>query len=123
MSKFYNLFLDDDRAPADVFWKKEVEYVKTRWVVVRTAQDFKDQITYNGIPAFVSLDNDIQDFTGPDKTEIIGLDLAKWLVNFCIDHQLPFPHVVSHSKNIVDQPKIEALFKNATFHHPHLKAI
>jgi len=32
-----------------------------------------------------------------------------------------FPRVVSHSKNIVDQPKIEAYFKNAAYHHPHLK--
>lgn len=117
----YNLFLDDERDPQHVHWKHEVEYTHYRWVVVRTAAQFIAQLVTHGIPAFVSFDNDIQDFTGKDGKEITGYDMAKMLCYFCIDNNIKFPKVVSHSKNVVDQPKIEAIFKNATYHHPHLK--
>ena len=122
MNVHYNLFLDDDRIPQDVFWKKDVEYTQYRWVIVRTAAQFMAQIIMHGIPAFVSFDNDINDFTGPEGKEITGYDLAKFLCMHCIDNNIQLPKVVSHSKNIVDQPKIEAYYKNASFHHPHLVA-
>lgn len=120
MKKSYNLFLDDERHPHDVFWKEDIIYSNHEWVIVRNADTFREHIMVFGIPKMISFDNDIQDFTGLHDSEITGLMLAHELCNYCIDSNFKFPKVLSHSKNIIDQPKIEALFENASKHHPDL---
>ncbi len=119
--KKYNLFLDDDRNVEDVTWGNTKFFEsKHRWVVVRTAAQFVATLISEGIPSRISFDNDIKDFTGHNGSEITGYDIAKSLVNYCIDNSIRLPKVQAHSMNVVDQPKIEAYFANALFHHPHL---
>lgn len=116
----YNLFLDDERFPSDVYWVKGFDYVKHDWIIVRTAAQFIAQLVSAGLPSVVSFDNDIQDYTGEGGAEITGYDLAKSLCMFCVDNNFKFPQVFSHSMNQVNQPKILAFFMNAARHNPHL---
>lgn len=72
---------------------------------VYTFDEFTEFITQNGLPDFISFDHDL----GEGKT---GYDCAKWLVEFCLDNQLPLPEFVVHSQNPVGKENIESLLNN-----------
>lgn len=120
MNTSYNLFLDDERFPSDVYWVRGFDYTKHDWIIARNAAQFIARLVSDGIPALVSFDNDLQDFSSLNGAEITGYDLAKSLCMHCIDDELKFPNVLAHSMNQVNQPKILAFFANAALHNPHL---
>lgn len=120
MNLNYNLFLDDERFPEDVYWVKDFNYSDYEWIIVRNAAQFAARLISDGIPTLVSFDNDIQDFSGFRGVEITGYDLAKSLCLHCIDNDLKFPNVLAHSMNVVNQPKILSFFAAAARHNPHL---
>lgn len=95
----YNLFLDDERIPTDVFWNGEV-YRELNWDIVRNFSQFKDCIEKNGIPEVISFDNDLGE-------ELEGYDCAKWLCEiYCVDNKVQLNKVFVHSKNIATNQKI-----------------
>ena len=125
----YNLFLDDERQPRQVTW---VKIPDVAWTVVRNYYEFILTIDKSGRPAFVSFDHDladehyhemlkdcqknnngkllfelsdtIQDHDyGQEKT---GLDCAKFLVDYCIEHSYKFPEYSVHSMNPVGSERI-----------------
>ncbi len=46
----YNLFLDDERFPPND---------GKDWVIVRSVQEAVDYVEVNGLPSFISFDNDL----------------------------------------------------------------
>lgn len=88
-----NLYLDDLRP------------TPTNFERVYTFEEFVAHILQNGLPDFISFDHDL----GEGKT---GFDCAKFLVEFCLDHQLRLPEYKVHSQNQVGKENIEKLFEN-----------
>jgi hypothetical protein len=120
-TKKYNLFLDDERTPMDVylFLKKEnnplSEFYDTsnKWVVVRTYREFIRYILNNGIPELISFDHDLADFSGTNRRERTGLDCAKWLGEFYMDTPgLPMFEYIVHSKNDIGKNNIYSYLEN-----------
>lgn len=100
------LFLDDIRTPEMVYNKT----VATDFVVVRNYVDFLKYIKQNGLPEFISFDNDL----GLDENGEVAADgyaAAKWLVyESGLDlRELQFK---VHSANPVAAEQIRGLLKN-----------
>ena len=84
------LFIDDERIPKDVFWINYPENLQ--WDIVRNYNQATEYITINGLPEFISFDNDL----GEPKE---GYDILKWLIEYCLDHNLKLPICAVHTKN------------------------
>lgn len=106
MEGSYKLFLDDLRSVQMVY----PHLTDEDFVIVRTYSDFVKHITENGLPAFISLDNDLgEDHEGnllPD-----GYACAKWLV-FESNLDLRNIQFKVHSANPVAKVQIESLLNN-----------
>lgn len=101
----YLLFLDDLRTVEMVFPGKAEQLV-----LVRTYADFVNHIKVNGLPEFISFDNDL----GEDENGMLrpdGYACAKWLVyESGLDlRELRFD---VHSANPVAKVQIESLLRN-----------
>jgi hypothetical protein len=70
MKHKYQIFLDDLRIPTDIYPKGNNE----DWLIIRNLTDFKNIIETNGVPDYISFDNDLGD------TMEEGKDAAKWMV-------------------------------------------
>ena len=98
------LYLDDIRIP------------KTEgWDIVRNYDEFVFWVRLHGIPDEVSFDHDL----GED-TEKTGLNVAKWLGQYCIETNTPFPKWNVHSANPVGKANIEAYINNVIKHQNKL---
>jgi len=100
------LFLDDIRNPDWIYDKKEAE----NFVVVRSYEEFVGYIRHNGLPDFISFDNDL----GLDEAGEIAPDgyaIAKWLV---YDSELDLQDLSFkvHSANPVAAEQIRGLLNN-----------
>ncbi len=87
------LFLDDLRPTPKDFQR------------VYTYDEFVAFITVHGIPTYISFDHDL----GPGKT---GYDCAKFLVDYCLDHDITNINFSVHSQNPVGKQNIEGLLNN-----------
>lgn len=102
----YNLFLDDIRSAKIVYPdKKDKDFV-----IVRDYNSFVETIKINGLPDFISFDNDL----GLDEKGNIAPDgyaCAKWLV---YESQLNIVDLKFnvHSANPVAKIQIESLLNN-----------
>ena len=106
----YKLFLDDIRTVKMVYESLE----ESDFVIVRNYKDFVTTIKENGLPSFISFDNDL----GLDENNQIGLDgyaAAKWLVyESGLDiKDLKFK---VHSANPVASKQIKGLLDNYIAH-------
>ena len=72
---------------------------------VYSYKEFIDFIQNKGIPDFISFDHDL----GIEET---GYDCAKFLVEYCLDHNLTIPNFTVHSQNPVGKENIEKLLNN-----------
>ena len=100
------LFLDDIRSPEMVFDKT----VAKDFVVVRNYADFVKYIKQNGLPEFISFDNDL----GLDENGEIAPDgyaVAKWLV-YESELDLQYLKFKVHSANPVAAEQIKGLLAN-----------
>lgn len=88
-----NLYLDDLRATPESFER------------VYSYREFVDFISTHGLPDFISFDHDL----GMGET---GFECAKFLVNYCIDHNLKLPDYKVHSQNPVGKENIEKLLEH-----------
>ena len=111
----YYLFLDDVRLPKHVHW---VDLPKRDWVIVRNIKEFKEVVDENGIPRFISFDNDLRkehydnflsndcmnfDFDLFDDT---GYNCAEYLVKVCLRQGVEIPDFECHSMNPVGRSAI-----------------
>lgn len=70
------LFLDDWRQVSDVYPKAD----ESEFDVVRSYQSFVHYIKENGLPEFISFDNDLGFDVRRRKISLSGFEAAKWLV-------------------------------------------
>ena len=120
----YNLFLDDMRLPENAFtYTKNQLYLDLDWVTVKNYNEFVSYIKENGMPNLISFDHDLADvhygmvdhITDDDydiTEEKTGYHCAKWLVNKCMDENLPLPKYLVHSMNNVGRRNIISLLTN-----------
>ena len=120
------LWLDDCRDPLKNDWLnfspigKDVE---THWV--KTYLEFAQWIAENGLPDAICFDHDLSDFQAfkfgyPELMDDIpmpehektGMDCAKFLVEYCLDHRLKLPPYGLQSSNPTGRQNIDSLLKN-----------
>ena len=117
----YNLFLDDERQPANVTW---VELPNVQWRIVRTFKDFVGMITKEGLPDIVSFDHDLagehynefhraisenDEIRYNKLREKTGYDAAKWLVGYCLERNLDLPECYIHTWNNIGRDNIKGI--------------
>lgn len=93
------LYLDDIRTP-----KTDED-----WVIVRSFDEATEYVAKNGIPDFISFDNDL----GFNQKE--GYDFAKWLVEKDMNCEYTIPDGFDwfvHSANPVAVPRINSYLSN-----------
>ena len=119
----YNLFLDDCREPHKVTW---VKLPLVEWVIVKSYKEFTEIIHRQGLPIRVALDHDLADehyqgYYHSKKTGVIkysvmkektGFDCAKWLVEYCMAHELDLPIYYVHTMNPIGKENIISLFES-----------
>ena len=116
------LFLDDNRAPYDVF-KKTINplYEENKsWQVVRDYYQFINFIQRYGIPSVVSFDHDLsqEHYLNENQRDIdyesmkipTGYHAAKWLIEYCKENNKKLPEIKVHSENLEGKMNIERLF-------------
>ena len=87
------LYLDDLRPTPEGFDR------------VYNYEEFVTYLERKGRPDFISFDHDLGE-------DLSGYDCAKYLVEYCLEHQLPLPDYQVHSKNPVGKENIERLLEN-----------
>ncbi|NCD06240.1 MAG: hypothetical protein EOL97_08980 [Spirochaetia bacterium] len=107
------LYLDDERTPIEDYW-----------IIVRNYEEFVDYIKKNGIPDHISFDHDLHfehynDYVNnyPNINydlyeEKTGYDCAKWLCEYCDEHQLEIKSVGVHSFNEIGSNNILQVINN-----------
>ena len=122
----YNLFLDDIRLPLDCshYMSNAGPYRNSAWVVVRNYDGFikviRDKWEQGEWPNLISFDHDLGEshygipVTKETYSEIYegldektGLDCAKWLCDFCMEHNNSLPRFMVHSMNVVGTENIK----------------
>jgi len=120
------LWLDDVRDPNEGDWLifSPIERpFEVHWA--KTYGDFMGWILQNGLPDGICFDHDLGDvpvikaqaevedwFSLEEGREYTGYDCAKWLVDYCIDHDLPLPEWNIQSANPIGAENIRALLNN-----------
>ena len=119
------LWLDDMRNPFSAQWMNYIDrtrlyseryehYMKGNlsntpigeiynWV--KSYCEFVEWIKTNGVPDVVYFDHDL----GEGKS---GYDAAKYLIDYCIEHQIAAPEYHIQSSNPVGKANIESLFNS-----------
>ncbi len=109
------LFLDDIRNPLEFkIYQLTRNYIEAQyedWQIVRNYSDFVNWIEAHGLPEFISFDHDLGLPQDPEIEEENGMTCARWLVNYCIDHNLKLPDFMVHSFNPVGKRNIEGFLK------------
>ena len=120
------LWLDDIRVPTDPQWSEYLpsQPLDLHWV--KSYQEFTSWIIVNGLPDMICFDHDLgmevalkARSKGMSKRasrklkqqEKTGMDCAHWLVNYCLDHNLPLPQYNIQSANPVGKDNIDGLLK------------
>lgn len=108
----YYLFLDDIRDPHTT---THVDLPVHSYTVVRSYNEFCSTIINRGLPNYITFDHDLSDIhyqhiigdiPYDQFVEKTGYDCAKWLVEYCIDRDLPLPKYDCHSMNPVGKQNI-----------------
>lgn len=72
---------------------------------VYSYEEFVAYLERKGLPEFISFDHDLGE-------DLSGYDCAKYLVEYCLEHQLPLPDYQVHSQNPIGKENIERLLEN-----------
>ena len=110
----YNLFLDDERLPADVGWQvydlnnRLVDLPELEWVVIRNFWEFKKVICGSGIPDVVTFDHDL----GIPINEN-GMMCAELLANYCVSHNIEVPTSYFHTMNMIGKDNMISSLRSA----------
>lgn len=127
------LWLDDIRDPFDGQWIKhikqtlKVNFNTISWV--KSYDEFVNWINENGLPDIICFDHDLADehyrssmynpdghysnyYTNGTFKEKTGYDCAKWLGEYCIDHNLKVPDFYVQSMNPIGRSNIIGYLNN-----------
>tara|TARA_R110000751_G_scaffold63859_1_gene131563 strand:- start:893 stop:1312 length:420 start_codon:yes stop_codon:yes gene_type:complete len=129
------LWLDDVRNPFVMSdwllqWSPEYHYEKdegTHEVIwVKDYDEFVGWIQENGLPTEIGFDHDLADVVYSKRGNIdmlkstwkekTGMDCAKWLVDYCIEHKKGIPKFFVQSANPVGKKNITTFLNNAIKH-------
>ena len=105
------LWLDDIRNPADQYWHRYFPVPDPDVVWCKSYEEFIEWISANSLPVAICFDHDLGEGAN-------GYDAAKWLVEYCLDHQLKLPKWAIQSSNPVGKQNIASLlesFERATY--------
>jgi len=112
----WNLFIDDERMPADVTWAPwEIQemYRNEEWVVARNFPQAYSIIIHRDMPKFISFDHDL------GENQQTGFYIARRLIDDALDFpdepHMQFPEGFAfyvHSKNPIGKANIEGLLNN-----------
>ncbi len=100
------LFLDDIRTIGMIYPISEIE----NFDIVRTYEEFVDYINSNGLPPFISFDNDLG-LNNKGEVALDGLAAAKWLI-YESGLDLRSLKYKVHSANPVAAEQIRGLLSN-----------
>ena len=103
------IWLDDMRDPRDkrmdwLAYSPIGREVKVVWL--KDYYQFINWIDLHGLPEGICFDHDLGEHTPS------GYECAKWLVNYCLDHQVSPPVWSSQSANPVGKANINRFLKN-----------
>ncbi len=128
------LWLDDLRNPLEGKWIEDFapEFKHSGSIIwVLNYEEFIEWIRKNGLPQKICFDHDLGEDVaiklvskGVNKKKArefkklakSGYDCAKWLVDYCIDHDLQIPDWNVQSANPVGKENINGLLNNAKKH-------
>jgi hypothetical protein len=99
---------------------KNPVYLEPDWTICRSFTEFAVSVLTRGVPYFVSFDHDLADIHYDPETqkesfaydEKTGYDCAKWLAEYCREHDIRFPEWAVHSMNPVGTQNITKYLKN-----------
>ncbi len=101
------LWLDDTRDPLKGDWLVFSPIDRPFEVVwAKSYYGFVEHISEHGLPTAVCFDHDLGDTSEPEMT---GYSCAKWLVEYCMDNNLPLPKCNVQSSNSVGKDNINGL--------------
>src|SRR3972149_5431498 len=124
-----HIYLDDFRHPYDAFnILKDTDYLKLKWVVVRSHDEFVKTITNffseGKWPAIISFDHALDDehYTIGEKTGYkefdyslttipTGFHSAQWIIEFCKTNNLNLPAFKVHSQSTAGRKNITAILE------------
>ena len=138
MDKKTLIWLDDVRDPLTNDWLvfspigRDVNVV---WV--KSYYDLTIWIEKNGLPDAICFDHDLGEDVAIERIKkglskrqarllkrgtMNGMDCAKWLVEYCIDNNLPVPRYNIQSANPIGKENIDMLLKNyiKTYENNHV---
>ena len=102
------IWLDDIRVPNKTYIASlKCNDCKVIWL--DSYDSFVNHIEEYGLPDVISFDHDLGEF---GESERNGFTAAKFLVNYCIDHDLPLPEYYCHSSNPIGKENILGLLNN-----------
>ena len=129
------LWLDDIRDPFVGDWLMAYApgfaYGDGEVVWVKNFDDFVNHIKFKGIPDMISFDHDLGEDVAKERVTKgmskrqarlkkretkSGYDCSKWLVDYCLDNEIPIPKFGVHSANPVGAENIRKLLINAIKH-------
>lgn len=108
------LWIDDVRNPQIKRWTdwfiKNVGAVTTDvFCWVKNFDEFKEYIDNYGLPRVICFDHDLGE---SGENERNGLTCAKYLVEYCIKHNLDIPEYACQTSNPVGKENISSLLNN-----------
>ena len=110
------IWVDDMRNPFDEVWNTVAtnkKFIKSKPIIawLKNYDEFVNWLETSIhdkevlFPTLICFDHDL----GEDKT---GFDCVKYLVNFCIEHNLELPNCTCHSSNPVGRENILSYIKS-----------
>jgi len=126
----YNVFIDDQLRPFDVFNKTNNPIYKQQFVVLKSFAQFSEYVeeqfrkegTYPGFisfdfflsPVTMQVTEDYSVYQNDDSYKLSGLECAKWIVNFARKNNFPIPKYIVHDVNTTGRRLIPKVFNNPT---------
>lgn len=123
------LWLDDQRDPNTYFkvkkpqsavWVRNNDFYQNKifnkynvnFIWVKSFEEFVNYIENNGVPKFISFDNDLKNGRMTvDGAVPNGEDCVKWLINYCNDNGLKLPKYYLHTANHKQRDVLNKLLK------------
>ena len=102
----WNLFIDDERVPADVTWAsaRHEHLLRTeQWTIARNYDQVMQLVAARGMPSRISFDHDL------GHNERTGYQIAQRLCDMDIDDEQKFPadfEFYAHSMNPIGKMNI-----------------
>lgn len=130
MKNCYNILLDDERTPSDVyFYKLNEEYKNLKWEIAKDYDDFIkmfiDRYIIGELPCVISFDHDLVDehyklgakklFMSFDEDKVktpTGYHALLWLLNFYESNDIVLPKIMIHTKNTAGAENMKSLLRD-----------